>query len=350
MQLPPEAYVKNCPYCQRFKVRPGKRICSGCESRLRRGETVEGLHREFLNIRQPIVGKPEIPSDPTPEEQLTYEEQWAQFKAFIGVCRERKIAQDAYHAEGTLVRYGVISDLHIPFHNQKAFVEAVEWMQDMECDVVYVGGDILDFYSMSRFNQYRSVPIQQEFQEARKALDYLSRTFSEVRLIEGNHEARERKYLSARLDPNILNFVLQKSMLQRCAEDMKNVHVCYHEAYGARMGWLTPVGDAVIGHPEKQSKLPLKPVEWFNEWLQTWHYEIGLSIPRLVIAGHTHMAGITFVGQVMVVESGCLCLVQGYALEPRLYAKPQRMAATIFDQVNGKTDHNSVRQFYPCQV
>jgi hypothetical protein len=111
---------------------------------------------------------------------------------------------------------------------------------------------------------------------------------------------------------------------------------------------LTQVGDAVIGHPEKQSKLPLRPVEWFAEWLQNWHEDIGFERPRLVISGHTHMAGCTFVGRTMVVESGCLCLIQSYALEPRLYLKPQKLAATIFDQVNLITDHNSVRQYYPC--
>lgn len=282
-----------------------------------------------------------------PTKEHTYDSEWRDFCNFVGIIKKREVKSPS-RLLGPRITYGVISDLHIPFHNKEAIVMAVEWLIRRGAKILYVGGDILDCYSLSRFNQYKSIPIQQEFQEARKILDYLSRSFVTVRLLEGNHEARVMKYLSSRLDPSMLNFIMQKGILARCSEDMPNIQIESQTVHGTKMGWLTQVGDAVIGHPEKQSKLPLRPVEWFAEWLQNWHEDIGFERPRLVIAGHTHMAGYTFVGRTMVVESGCLCLIQSYALEPRLYLKPQKLTATIFDQVNLITDHNSVRQYYPC--
>jgi hypothetical protein len=73
----------------------------------------------------------------------------------------------------------------------------------------------------------------------------------------------------------------------------------------------------------------------------------GCNPIHLRITGHTHQAGVACVGQIMIVENGCLCKIQGYSLEPRLYDKPQRLACTMFEQSNGVTDVNSVRQFYP---
>ncbi len=277
----------------------------------------------------------------------SYDSAWVKFCEFIGTRRRRE-ASVVSEPSSSRVRYGVISDLHVPFHDEAAVVESIEHLRSNGVTRLIIAGDLCDCYSLSRFSQYESISIRSEFIATRVLLDYFARSFAKVTIMEGNHEARERKYLAGKLPPDLLDWFLDASILKRLTTDMPNVEIVTRTVANTPMAWIAQVGrDCIVGHPEVSSRVPLKPVDTFRQWLNEWHETIGVDRPRLIIIGHTHQAGMAWVGQTQLVENGCLCLSQGYALQPNLYPKPQRLACTIFEQVNGVTDANGVRQFYP---
>lgn len=279
----------------------------------------------------------------------TYDQDWEQFKEWLGINKRRLVSPPLVRVSNK-ERYMAISDLHIPFHNQEAIVYSVEKAKQERVSTVVIGGDIVDCYSLSRFSKFQNVPVKEEYLKARCVLDYLSRSFNRVVLLQGNHEERERKYFSNKLTPDEADWLLEKPMLARCVQDMPNVTLHKNIVHKTDLNWLIQLGeDVIIGHPEK-SGASFAPVEKFKAWINTWGKSLGFNdSPRLVIAGHTHQAGVTFSGSTMLVESGCLCEFQDYALKPNLSPKPQRLAYTIFDMNNGKVSLSSLRQYYPFE-
>lgn len=280
------------------------------------------------------------------EYAIQYDQEWKIFADWLGVRRQRTVRTPKDKTSGCIT-YGVVSDLHVPWHDLDSVYEASEWLQSQKATRLIVGGDYLDLFALSRFLQFQSRPILEEFIEGRKILDYWARMFASIWICEGNHESREKKYLAARLPPDLLEWFYHGGVLERLCGDMPNVHLVKRTIAGSTLHWIAQIGkDAIIGHPEKFSTIPMRPSDNFRLWLQNWHDVIRICRPRLVMSGHTHQAGIV-AGHEVVVETGCLCLTQGYSLEPRIYSKPQRHAATIFTQIDGVTDLNSLKQFYP---
>jgi predicted phosphodiesterase len=277
---------------------------------------------------------------------VSYDQDWDKFCKWLGIVKKRIASYPPPPSK--FVRSMAISDLHIPFHDKEATTNAIEFGIKNKVNKLYVLGDAVDCYSLSRFSKFKTVPIKEEYSEARQFFDYASRSFNEVIVLAGNHEQRERKHFSSRLTSDELDWLLDKPMLQRCTEDMKNVTVHSNIVHGVDMNWVISVGDVVMGHPEKSSANHFVPAETFRKWLSMWGRSVNLNPnPRLVIIGHTHQAGITWSGETMLIENGCLCIPQEYALQPNLYPKPQRLAYTMFDMSNGKVILDSVRQYYP---
>ena len=90
-------------------------------------------------------------------------------------------------------RLGVISDMHLPYHNQKAVQSALIHLHDQKIDHLLINGDLIDFYSISRFIRRPSKRnLQSELNAARLFLAGLRKEFSNIpiTLKKGNHEAR----------------------------------------------------------------------------------------------------------------------------------------------------------------
>ena len=278
------------------------------------------------------------------EDVGTYDDEWSRFKEYIGIYKPRKVGKIP---QGKPESFLLISDLHIPFHNEKAILEAIEVGKGLQCGTVIVGGDALDCYSLSRFIHYKPVPIQKEFIAARLVFDILSRSFEKVIVLTGNHEARERKHFLKKLTSDEAEWLLSKCILERVTEDMPNVHLVREEFYETEVMWFTMIGDCLIGHPEKSSSVPGAPPVKFKQWIDDWHLALNLSRPRVIFMGHTHQFSANFIGNAYVSEIGCLCKIQEYALGPTLYSRPQRLGYVTFEQVDGITQIASIKHFFP---
>lgn len=99
---------------------------------------------------------------------------------------------------GCSVRVGVISDLHIPYHDERAVAEAVAYLRKRKPDVLLLNGDYGDWYSVSRYmKDPKKRRLKREIKMQRDGLKWLRSQFPKARIVakEGNHEARWSHYL-----------------------------------------------------------------------------------------------------------------------------------------------------------
>lgn len=92
----------------------------------------------------------------------------------------------------------LISDLHIPYHDNAAVQIALDYGIERGCNTVIINGDFMDFHALSRFEKDpRKRSTKQEFEAAIQMLEYIRHCFPTARImwIEGNHDARYPKWL-----------------------------------------------------------------------------------------------------------------------------------------------------------
>lgn len=90
-------------------------------------------------------------------------------------------------------RIGVISDLHIPYHDEQALEAAIGWLKKTGVDTVLMLGDIGDWYGLSRFQKRPSKrDLRKELGAQRQFLEWIRQEFPKAELIAkyGNHEER----------------------------------------------------------------------------------------------------------------------------------------------------------------
>jgi len=100
-----------------------------------------------------------------------------------------------------------LSDFHIPFHDEAAVFAAIRWINDCKPKAIYILGDLLDAYSLSRFEKDpRERSIAEEAEIAKDILAYIKRACKKVTLIDGNHEERILRYTS-KYAPELMGIV-----------------------------------------------------------------------------------------------------------------------------------------------
>jgi predicted phosphodiesterase len=90
-------------------------------------------------------------------------------------------------------RVGIISDVHIPYHDETAFSAAVKELKKQSPDCLLINGDFADFYQVSR---HQRDPHHRRFSEELKlvigGLEWIRHEFPNARIVFklGNHEER----------------------------------------------------------------------------------------------------------------------------------------------------------------
>jgi len=104
----------------------------------------------------------------------------------------------------TLPDYGsavLLYDIHFPFHSIPALNVALDEINERQPDCIYIGGDMLDFYQLSRFQKDpRRRSFSQELEMGKKFFQILRELSPNSDIIYqlGNHEERFENYMYTR--------------------------------------------------------------------------------------------------------------------------------------------------------
>ena len=107
-----------------------------------------------------------------------------------------------------------ISDLHIPFHHIDLIKQIIR--KHKNADILVINGDLLDHYSVSSFVKDKYVSLQSEYMLAIDFLKWVSKLFSEVYLVKGNHELRLNTWFNKRVNPDV-GWLFSREILSRLA-------------------------------------------------------------------------------------------------------------------------------------
>jgi len=99
---------------------------------------------------------------------------------------------------GSGISVGILSDIHVPYHDEQALTAAVDYLKRRKPDVVLLNGDYGDFYSISRFiKNPKKRNFKREIRMQREGLAWLRSQFPRARLVYklGNHDERYDHWL-----------------------------------------------------------------------------------------------------------------------------------------------------------
>lgn len=88
---------------------------------------------------------------------------------------------------------GIISDVHIPYHDLEAVYTALEYMDKKDIDTLLINGDLVDFYQISRFSKDPTrANVLKERDMTLEFFEMLRAVFPDVQIVYkiGNHEER----------------------------------------------------------------------------------------------------------------------------------------------------------------
>jgi len=97
------------------------------------------------------------------------------------------------------VRALILSDIHIPYHDQAALSIALSFAKDYDPDHIVLNGDIVDFYGASAYRKdpLRINTLQDELDETKAFLQLLRSNHPKTKIdyVIGNHEDRIQRFL-----------------------------------------------------------------------------------------------------------------------------------------------------------
>lgn len=233
----------------------------------------------------------------------------------------------------------VISDIHFPYHDEKALQLTLKIIKAYQPDIIFINGDVMDFYSISKFsknplriltnteimelsqqidgsgNVVLQSALQREFDLAFDMLSTIRRQNknASIYFIDGNHEFRLAKYM---FDNGAELYGLTKARLPRepvlaipsiLRFDELNIQ---HISSGLKESYFR-WGKMLIGHFNMVRKHSAFTAKGLIE-------DKGMSL----IQAHTHRLGSHFKtgytrNAIVGYENGCLCdLEPHYCLNP----------------------------------
>ena len=103
--------------------------------------------------------------------------------------------------ELTYNKIGVMSDVHVPYHDEQAVMAGVNYFVEQGIDCLLLNGDTIDAWQISRFLKKGAKPdIFEEMVLTREFLYFLRHIFPEIPIIYkcGNHDVRIEDYMWAK--------------------------------------------------------------------------------------------------------------------------------------------------------
>ena len=225
---------------------------------------------------------------------------------------DEHVHQDTSVAERILC----ISDTHVPYN-----LPVSTWKEYSDrVDTLVLNGDIQDCQSISKFSKQYRVPFIEELVATRFFVQDLVEIIhpKKVYVVKGNHEARLARYLSERLNDDVLT-VMPDTPLDLMINDgfkhrdrrygsevwyepLKDVFKAEGVDIEYTGNWYLKVGKTIFVHPLTFSGAMLKTSEKAMEYF----LRVDRDFSTLVMA-HTHKLGSYTQGGIQLYEEGCCC-------------------------------------------
>lgn len=227
--------------------------------------------------------------------------------------------------EGKEARMVFLSDQQVPFHDRRMHEKVLEFLTWFEPDILIIGGDTVDFNSISRYrrNPYKWSSVTEDITTAKSVLaDYVDaagHNCEDKRFVPGNHDQRFQDLLVNSFSPDMFDLAESAGLTLPSILGFDDLGIQYIEA---------PTG----AYP--QAMTPITPkLAAIHGWLARKGSGMSAraSIEHLgysVVMGHTHRQAMVFESKheidgnlrvICGVEAGCMCEVQGglgYAVAP----------------------------------
>ena len=208
----------------------------------------------------------------------------------FGITESLSKEYESAKLPGHLKKIGILSDIHFPYHSLEALTIAIRHLKNSQIDCLYLNGDIMDFYSISRHEKDKDLrDFKREVDMSRDFLKKLRDLFPTIPIYYklGNHEQRWAKSLQiqadefAQLHELQFNIFFNLDKLQfNIVEDWQGMEmgdllvVHGHELYGA--GGINPsqnlmnktLCNTLMGHVHRTSTTQKKTA--FKEFINTY--------------------------------------------------------------------------------
>lgn len=95
----------------------------------------------------------------------------------------------------------ILSDIHAPYHNEQALEAALKYGLENEVDSILLNGDIVDMYTISKYEKDpRKRSFKEELETAKDLLSAIRDLFPDAEIVfkTGNHEERYEKFMKVK--------------------------------------------------------------------------------------------------------------------------------------------------------
>jgi predicted phosphodiesterase len=203
----------------------------------------------------------------------------------------------------------VISDIHVPFQDDRAVGAMHAYSKKYKPDKIYINGDLIDFYKLSTFDQTpdRTDGIDFEITQAKMFLNNLRKNNKDAKIVylQGNHENRLQRYLWRNPELHGLSALDTKNLFSLKDLDIQEIKV--DRDYWSKSAGSAKQGDAIVMHGD--SRLNGAKGGGYSGYAAKNTMLNGIS--SSVVMGHTHRGGVvyhTVSDKILIgVEGGCLC-------------------------------------------
>jgi predicted phosphodiesterase len=230
------------------------------------------------------------------EELMELSTLWEQKKVEI-----KQIKEKYKNFSGKLV---VISDLHIPFIDLEVFLKFLETGLK-GAKLLVIAGDFVNFDKFSRFIHIDGiVSAKKEIDLANKYLKTLCNFGLPIIYLKANHELRLEKFLYRTLPNDVATDLVDLGLSLTNFFKYKNLLLVNN--------WFCQIGDVIIAHPEVNSIVRGRAVDWTIEYFESRILDF-----NCVIIGHTHRQIKMFRKGKLGIECGSMCKTLDYTVDSK---------------------------------
>jgi len=253
----------------------------------------------------------------------------------------------AQHQKSESGKILVLADPHEPYGNETVY-RAAEKHKDAE--ILFVAGDLGDYYSKSRFKKKHHVSFKDELRAVFFRIEWMATNWPEVRIMLGNHDNRPEKTMLGLFQQNLdLAILTEQNLLKRLASYFDNVDIVGQQldGTGIELTHIYQLGDCLFTHAAITRAIRESMMGKISEKLFRWGKMIGLEPYSVIAQAHAHCNFRKTAGSEewigLPTASDPFAIGFDYIWDARMQGDPPAVGYSLFYQERGKTDLERTR-------